>query len=227
MRRYFLPIGCVTVWAWSSAIPGCAQGHPYDDWFTMSPDQLRARLGAPAQAAEFLDTVVKPVADPRLDRRDDWRSLAESRRRGHGDCDDFAIASAAMLSDDGYSDKILVVGYVRWDRDSRGAPMRRGASHAVHLLEVNGLYGANGQNPWDRFPPQYPSVEDLVRALPARLARWNFYKVIPLGSVDYVNGRGNLFDDLADLWSNTPWVDVAYPPPDPAETADKVEVWGY
>jgi len=201
-------------------VGGCAKARQYQRWFEMSPAELRADIATPEHAAEFLDLALDPTHDRKIEGSDDWRSLAHLRRHREGDCDDFAVASAALLGDDGYPAKMLVVGYIRWYRDTEGKPGRRGYCHAVHLLAKDGFYGANGQIRWDRIPPQYSTIEELVRHIPLSEGRWTFYKVIELDDVDCVAGEGNLFERLADVWKQTKWIDVTYPPPatQPSET---------
>jgi hypothetical protein len=195
----------------ASVLGGCAKAQQYQHWLSLSATELRAEISTPAEAAELLDLVLDPSTDRRPEGKDDWRSLAHILEHREGDCDDYVLASAALLSDNGYSDKMLVVGYIRWFVTQEGDLRRRGHCHAVHLLEKDGLYGASGQIYWDRKPPQCQSIEDLVRALPLNYGRWEFYKVIPLAEVDYVEGRGNLFEQLVQTWKDTKWIDVEYP----------------
>lgn len=206
-RRVFAVLWVGGIWA----AGGCAKAQQYQRWLGMSAPELRTAISTPEEAAELLDLVLNPGADVKRPATDDWRSLGYLLRHHRGDCDDYAVASAALLSDDGYPDKVLIVGYIRWFVDSEGELRRRGYCHAVHLLEEDGLYGANGQVYWDRIPPRYASVAELVRHLPLSEGRWEFYKVIPLNEVDYVDAETNLFAQLGDTWKGTAWIDVAYP----------------
>lgn len=190
---------------------GCAKARQYQRWLSLSAEELRAEISTPQEAAELLDLLLDPSTDGKMENSDDWRSLQYVMRQHRGDCDDYALASMALLSDDGYSDKLLVVGYIRWFVTQEGELRRRGHCHAVHLLERDGLYGASGQIYWDRKEPQYNNIEDLVRALPLNYGRWEFYKVIQLSEINYVTGQGNLFEPMVQQWKDTAWVDVEYP----------------
>jgi hypothetical protein len=213
------------------AAGGCAKAQQYQRWLSMSAPELRAQISTPEEAAELLDLILNPGADEKRPAADDWRSLGYLLRHHRGDCDDYAVGSAALLSDDGYADKVLVVGYVRWFVDSQDELRWRGYCHAVHLLEKDGLYGANGQIHWDRIPPRYASIEELVRKLPLNEGRWEFYKVISLREVDYVDAEANLFEQLANTWKQTAWIDVEYPeatsrPQEPAPQQEPFTVGG-
>lgn len=196
---------------------GCGEARRYDRWLQASAAQLRAEIATPAESAELLDLILVPAADPQMLGQDDWRSLGHLLRYHRGDCDDYAVASVALLSDDGYSENLLVVGYIRWFPTSQGRLAWRGYCHVVHLLEKDGLYGANGQIYWDRIEPQFSSIEELVRHLPCSGGQWQFYKVISLQGLDYVNSPGNLFRQLARRWKQTDWVDLARPPSSQAQ----------
>ncbi len=191
---------------------GCAEHERLNFLLDCTPEQLVSAVSTPREAAEVIDMRIQHRLDPKLRNADDWQSLARSLELEGGDCDDWAIASAALLRDDGWPARLLIVGTVRVFVDTQNRLARRGYCHAVHLLERDGLYGANGINGGDRFEPQFATVEDVVRRLPLIQDRWEFYKVIDLDGADIVNGQGNLFDSLCDRYRTTSWVDVKYPP---------------
>ena len=192
-------------------VVGCAEHERLNMLLDCSPRELATRVSTPHEAAEIIDMRVVRKADRRLAKSDDWRSLSESLTLEQGDCDDWAIASAALLADDGWPAKLLIVGTVRVFVDTQNQLARRGYCHAVHLLEHDGLYGANGVNRCDRFAPQFASVPEVVRRLPLIQDRWEFYKVVPLDGVDIVGGRGNLFEQVADRYRAAEWIDIEYP----------------
>jgi hypothetical protein len=204
----------------AALIGGCAEHERLNLLLDCTPAQLATEVTTPAEAAEIIDMRMKRRADARMETSDDWRSLSESLDVEHGDCDDWAIASAALLADDGWPAKLLIVGTVRIFFDTRHKLTRRGYCHAVHLLERDGLYGANGVNRGDRVEPQFKTIEDLVRRLPLIQDRWDFYKVIALDDVDIVTERGNLFELVAARYKSTQWVDVKYPRRKTARTAE-------
>jgi hypothetical protein len=191
---------------------GCAAHERLNMLLDCSPEELVAQVSTPEEAAEILRMRIERKADARMVKSDDWRSLAESLEAEEGDCDDWAIASAALLADDGYPPKLLIVGTVRVFVDTQKRLVRRGYCHAVHLLEKDGLYGANGVNRCDKVTPQFETIDGVVRRLPLIQDRWDFYKVISLHGVDIVGGRGNLFVYVADRYKATKWIDVTYPP---------------
>jgi len=190
---------------------GCAAHERLNLLLDCTPEQLVAEVDTPEEAAEIIDMRVRRHADARMEKSDDWRSLRESLVLERGDCDDWAIASAALLSDDGWPAKLLIVGTVRVFFDTQKQLTRKGYCHAVHLLERDGLYGANGVNRCDRVEPQFQTIDALVRRLPLIQDRWEFYKVVSMDGVDIVGGRGNLFQHVADRYKAAKWVDVAYP----------------
>lgn len=198
---------------------GCAEHERLNMLLDCGPEELVAHVSAPDEAAEIIDMRIRRKADARMVKFDDWRSLSESLAGEEGDCDDWAIASAALLADDGYPPKILIVGTVRIFFDTQKRLARRGYCHAVHLLEKDGLYGANGVNRCDKITPQFRTIEEVVRRLPLIQDRWDFYKVVPLDGVDIVNGRGNLFERVAERYKAAAWIDVPYPGTSTTQTA--------
>ena len=210
-RRNWQPIGIGLILLAVSA-GGCASHERLNRLLDCTPRELVAEVSAPGEAAEIIDMRMERRSDAAKPKSDDWRSLCESLELERGDCDDWAIASAALLGDDGWPAKLLIVGTVRVFVDTQNRLARRGYCHAVHLLERDGLYGANGVNRCDRFEPQFRTIDEVVRRLPLIQDRWDFYKVIPLDGVDIVGGRGNLFERLSARYKATQWVDVKYPP---------------
>jgi len=190
---------------------GCAAHERLNLLLDCTPERLVDEIATPAEAAEIIDMRMRRQVDPALERFDDWRSLSESLASEAGDCDDWAIASAALLADDGFPAKLLIVGSVRVFIDTEKNLVRRGNCHAVHLLERDGLYGANGVNRADRVEPRFTTIEALVRRLPLIQDRWEFYKIVPLDGVDIVGGQGNLFEQIADRYKAANWIDVTYP----------------
>ena len=131
-------------------------------------------------------------------RKDEWWSLECSLFRGGGDCDDYAIASAALLKDRGYLPFILSlpgqISRTWFSKDASLALPQEG--HAVHLLiDSNNLIGINGINERDKIPPQYSSLEELF-------SEWEYtkyivrkkikYQIVDLSKVDFVWGEENL-----------------------------------
>jgi hypothetical protein len=190
---------------------GCAEHERLNMLLDCTPQQLVAQIHTPGGAAEIINMRMQRHADDRMAASDDWRSLSESMETERGDCDDWAIASAALLADDGWPATLLIVGTVRIFFDTQNKLTRRGYCHAVHLLERDGRYGANGVNRCDRIAAEFRTIEEVVRRLPLIQDRWDFYKVVSLDGVDIVNGRGNLFDQVADRYKAATWVDVTYP----------------
>ncbi len=212
MKVQYLHTGGIALVGFLWCLGGCAEHERLNLLLDCTPERLVTEVSTPPEAAEIIDMRMRQKADPRRQNSDDWQSLARSLGLGYGDCDDWAIASAALLSDDGYPPTLLIVGTVRVFVDTQNRLTRRGFCHAVHLLKRNGLYGANGINSGDRFEPQFQTVEDVVRRLPLIQDRWEFYKVVSLDGADIVGSNGNLFDLLADRYKATAWVDVKYPP---------------
>lgn len=66
-----------------------------------------------------------------------------------GDCHEYAIASAALLSDDGYKPYILSMFTTNYAE-----------GHSVFLYRIPQGYGALGNSP---LPPHYDTVEDLIK----------------------------------------------------------------
>ncbi len=192
-------------------IGGCAEHERLNMLLDATPEQLVTEIHTPREAAEIIDMRMKAKADPKMGRSDTWQSLSTTLTLESGDCDDWAVASAALLADDGWSARLLIVGTVRVFLNTQNQIARRGYCHAVHLLERDGLYGANGINSGDRIEPQFATIEELVRRLPLIQDRWDFYKVVSLEGVDIVDGPGNLFDRLADRYKTAQWIDVKYP----------------
>ncbi|MBN1346335.1 MAG: hypothetical protein JXQ73_26845 [Phycisphaerae bacterium] len=190
---------------------GCAEHERLHVLLDCEPADLVGQISTPAEAAEIIDMRVQRKPDPPVEKADDWQSLTTSMRLEHGDCDDWAIASAALLADDGWPARLLIVGTVRVFFDTQKQLTRRGYCHAVHLLERDGLYGANGVNRCDRFEPQFQTIDEVVRRLPLIQDRWDFYKIIPLDGVDIVSGQGNLFSQVAERYKATQWIDIKYP----------------
>lgn len=202
-------------------LSGCARHERLNLLLDASTQQLVAEVATAEEAAEIIDMRFRGKPDPRLKDSDTWQSLDTSLRLEAGDCEDWAIASMALLSDDGWPKHLLIVGTVRVFIDTQKRLARKGYCHAVHLLERDGLYGANGVNRCDRFGPQFQTVEEVVRRLPLIQDRWDFYKIITLDDVDIVMGQGNLFDKVADRYKATKWIDIEYAKKKPAPRTAK------
>ncbi len=194
-----------------AALSGCAQHERLNLLLDASTEELVAEVATPEEAAEIIDMRIRGKPDPRLKDSDTWQSLDTSLHLEEGDCEDWAIASMALLGDDGWPKHLLIVGTVRVFIDTQKKLARKGYCHAVHLLERDGLYGANGVNRCDRFSPRFQTVEEVVRRLPLIQDRWDFYKIVTLDDLDIVMGQGNLFEKVADRYKATKWVDIEYP----------------
>lgn len=78
-------------------------------------------------------------------------SFAENHRDRRGDCLDYALAAAALLSDDGYTPAVL-----------RMFDAKLKKAHAVFLYRTETGYGVLGNSP---LSPTYETVPALVHAL--------------------------------------------------------------
>jgi hypothetical protein len=138
--------------------------------------------------------------------QDDWRSLEYSRTRGGGDCDDYAIASMAILRNEGYPTKMLYVGarLERFHFEGGGSILLTTGSHYVHLLKVNDRFGINGINPSDRICPEHTSLENLFRT-------WDYTKnttgkipfvILDLDNLDLESSPENLCREIKSQLEN-------------------------
>lgn len=76
-------------------------------------ERIRVRISKPYDSYNYLQMHVSYSNDPGYDEgieSDDWRSLEWTLEHGTGDCDDFAIASAGLLGDNGYPPTLLLLG---------------------------------------------------------------------------------------------------------------------
>ena len=87
-------------------------------------------------------------------------SFAENHLDRKGLCIDYALAAAALLSDDGYKANILILS-------QRNTP-----SHALFLYKENDHFGVLGNS---SIPARYGSINELVKAISEK-NYWDFYK---------------------------------------------------
>lgn len=169
------------------------------------------RVETPHQAFSWLQTNVAYVGDPSKlkssphGRLDDWGSLQRTTELGLGDEDEFAIASAAMLADNGYPPKILLLeGKLTVNGREYFMP------HTVHLLERRGKYGSVGTNEGDtQLIPEHDTIEALLDSWDiGEGVRFDRYKVVDLREIkgiDYVHGRGNFWFEVTLENEDKPW----------------------
>ncbi|MDP3918623.1 MAG: hypothetical protein Q8Q35_01820 [Nanoarchaeota archaeon] len=105
-------------------------------------------------------------------------SFAINHKDRRGDCNEYAMAAAALLYDDGFTPNLLFTS--RYGLDF---------SHAVFVYKTDKGFGALGNTP---IEPKYSSINDLVLALNHRYRFiFNRYKLI----------------DLVATFPNNEWID--------------------
>lgn len=139
-----------------------------------------AELKTPVEVKFYCGMVLKYESDEKLyGAAEYWPSFKRIHKRKRGDCDDGAIAAAAILSDDGFPPYILCL--------SRGSDNKSG--HAVFLYkDKRGLFGSMGINAReDTYMPTHKTtnINGLIDALNA-ISNDNYktYKIYDLRKIN-------------------------------------------
>jgi len=155
-------------------------------------ESVIGRVNIPNDSFSYIQKHIAYVKDPYDEViQDDWRSLEWTLEHGLGDCDDFSIASAGMLQDNGYPPKILFLG---------GNPTGFGAKHTVHLIvDENGEFGSVGLEDEDtKSIERFSTIDDLIKSwCPGNC--FSKYAIIDLSKIedlDYIHSRENLWPKI-------------------------------
>ncbi|MBU0466262.1 MAG: hypothetical protein KJ718_01545 [Nanoarchaeota archaeon] len=122
---------------------------------------------------------------------DDWRSFEYTRKKGGGDCDNWAICSIVCGYKRGYPAKMMYIHALQ-EYDEGGEKKERQFDHAVHLLEKDGLYGLSERaNP---IPVEFVSVGELMEYYAEKRGLVSgHYEVVELQWVDgLIDAKENL-----------------------------------
>jgi hypothetical protein len=120
--------------------------------------QVISEIATPDQAKRYLTEYLSPKSDEANYEKEDYiASFKRIHEKGSDDCDGGALAAAALLHDDGYPPLMLCMFKKEDSIEHHGG-------HAVFIYQVNGKWGTLGINEMDCHPPQYSSLEDIVRS---------------------------------------------------------------
>ena len=137
-------------------------------------------ISSPDEARDFMSHNFSYKSDKENYGRDDfWSSFRNSYEKGGGDCEDYAIAYASLLSDDAYPPVILVM-----EGKKKG--------HTVFVYQENNLYGSIGVGSSDWTEPKFKSINELVRSL-------GDYHIFSLVNLNNFGKDGDFIDTVEDM----------------------------
>lgn len=150
-------------------VPGCIKEREIAlkvaEYKSLSYEQVIKTVSTPEQAQWYVENCITPFSedDDEFLVRHSFRLTHET---GRGDCDDAAVAAAAMLQDDGYPPK-----YMRLTGYSGG--------HVVYLYFdfKKELYGVVSIWPNEFSKPRFKSLDELARWISSRNHRYMQYLV--------------------------------------------------
>lgn len=134
------------------------------DYGKMNYDQAIKEVNTIEQAKDYCLDYLKKAEDlDNYSKIDYWASFKKTHEHGSGDCEDAALAIMALLNDNGYGSKVLVMG-----------DLCRPCGHCVFLYEKNGKFGAGGINEEDWKLPVYNTIDELTSSF----KEYSFYHVL-------------------------------------------------
>ncbi len=181
---------------------------------------IHSSVDDPALHVRMMLSFWEYIPDPDHDEiyTDEWNSLSCSMTRGGGECDDYAIASMAILEDFGYPRYMLAVKPHLRKMRFPGTDITLtvvGDGHGVHLLERDGLYGLVGINDIDQIEPYCSSLEDLF-------LEWKYledfaepsvkYMIIDFTGIDIYDGNDNLCAAMKEYLENLDYTEMPWTP---------------
>ncbi|MEA3378518.1 MAG: hypothetical protein U9Q69_02650, partial [Nanoarchaeota archaeon] len=109
------------------------------------------------KAMKYRDSYLQYIKDEKVFNQSDYHaSFKWIHTNTMDDCDGFAYAIAALLSDDGYFPMLLGMGYKAGDKKIQ--------AHLMFLYVKDGKFGALGIGPNDDCHPKYDTIDDLVKS---------------------------------------------------------------
>lgn len=161
----------------SSILIGCSLNYA-----KLDHNQIIKKVSTLKQAKDYCLNYLKKEGDfYNHSQIDYWSSFKKTHERGNGDCEDGALAIIALLGDDGYGAKVLIM-------QDFGRPY----GHTVYLHEKNGKFGSGGINEEDWKLPIYNTIDKLVKSL-----NYNMYHVLDLNdSLDSIINSDNNLEGL-------------------------------
>ncbi len=138
------------------------------------------------------DVVFHGEHDARFCRCSDrWTSLRETYALGTGDCEDGAIAFAALLhDDDGYDVRVVqLMGRKKKNSEAVGGS----AGHAIAVYRENSRWGWVSFNDWRKqrccwfSAPAYATIRAAVNAF--NEGEFSYYRLVDLSEADLLWGR--------------------------------------
>jgi hypothetical protein len=162
-----------------------------------SQDQIEEIVGAVGTPREAFSRIEEDIVfqgehDARYCRCSDrWTSLRETYALGSGDCEDGAIAFAAMLHDNPQYDVRVVQLMGRRKKTSEA--VGGSAGHAIAVYRENSRWGWVSFNDWRKkrccwfSEPTYSTIREAVDAFNG--GEFSYYRVVALSVDDLLYGR--------------------------------------
>lgn len=158
----------------------------YNDYRDML-SEVKDPIDAEIYCTEILKRSENPHADNKIDKMiyggdDYWASFKESFFQRLGDCDDGAMAAAALLYDNGFHPYFL-------DLDGKDV------GHLIFLYkDKEGKYGTIGIDKIDCRKPKYKKIEDLFNEINKEANdKFSSYRVLDAKDIfpDAIDKEGN------------------------------------
>lgn len=138
----------------------------------------------PDQAQDWLENNLKYTPDPELHgQKDFWASCALTYHLKAGDCEDYAICAAALLSGDVDKGYIISLGYF----DKKGG-------HAVFAYQYHGRWGIISNIKSEFRRPYFFSLHQAV--LDSLRDKYDKYEVFDYSTANIFAGNENLEDKM-------------------------------
>ena len=159
-----------------AAMGGCAPNYTPPPTL---PSSIR-QISTPAETQQWLENVLTYEFDTKLYGEDDfWAPCALTYQRRKGDCEDYAICSAAILREDVERGYIIAVHNPKTEK-----------GHAVFAYRLAGKWGITSNNKSEFRKPEYLSLQSvLLSSLSENYAEYSIYGY---EGVDLINGNSSL-----------------------------------
>lgn len=130
-------------------------------------DEVIKRVRTPREASiycsEYLSHGGEGIEEKNSGQDEYWFSGARTHRLRNVDCDDSALAAAALLADNGFKPYIAVIEGVVFRPDENMASPYRYMGHAVFVYKTSdGLYGTIGITKSDDNPPSNRDLKSVL-----------------------------------------------------------------
>lgn len=162
--RYFEEENHIEAGNWTMMKTYVSDEYKYTLLRTKSLQEIKSEISTPMQAARFRDSNFVYVSDLEQYNQKEYAASLQTiyDNKWNGDCEDFSIAIAGLLEDDGYAS--LTLSLVK--KNDYGEII----GHRIYVYQEDAKWGAIGTTKEEDRLPIFYSVEEIAESLGYNLA---------------------------------------------------------